>query len=320
MALASGLQNVGNTCGINTFIQCIGHTPKLKNIIKNLDCTNSKLANEFQAVLNIVWQESEDNSKYTCIPKGLVHEIYVSFKDILIPYHQHDLCEIFVLIIDKIASDTGIDKGISGGSGAKREGPNIIINKIVDNFNNNKISKLLKCVQGIQLSILNCESCGYQQINPEVFITLMLDIPRKKETISFNDVLVKYFEKESIPEWKCDKCKKIGTAQKIMQLWKAPEVIIIVLKRFDSDLNKINTPVDIPNNITFKKGSILRDTETEYSYKLMAVGNHTGSYNGGHYYALCKNKDSWYLYNDNFVSKTSDFDIQDAYILFYQKN
>lgn len=314
--LASGIANVGNTCGINTFIQCIGHTPRLKNIIKNLDCSNSKLANEFQSVLNIVWKESEDNDKYICIPKGLVREIYTSFRDILIPHQQHDLCELFVLIIDKIAIDTSTEinnEYITSNSVINK------INKIINNYNNNKTSKLLKCIQGIQLSILNCESCGYQQINPEVFITLMLDIPNSNTKIKFNSVFCKYFEKEAISEWRCDKCKNTACAHKIMQLWKAPNVLIIVLKRFDSNLNKINTAIDIPNDLTFSKGSILKNIDLECSYKLMAVGNHTGSYRGGHYYALCKNNDSWYIYNDNHVSSSSEFDIQDAYMLFYQK-
>jgi ubiquitin C-terminal hydrolase len=309
----NGVANLGNTCYVNTLIQCIGHTTKLKNIFKNLDCANSKLANELQSVLNIIWNISE-NERYICLPKGLLHEIYSSFDDI-VPGNQHDLYEIFVLIFDKIINEIGVP--ISPSKSSNNAVNNI--NSIVNNFNNNKMSKLLKTIQGIQLSILKCESCGYQQVNPEVFITLMLDIPNIDKTFHFNDILSKYFDKDHVPDWKCDKCHNKGAGYKIMQLWKVPEVLIIVLKRFDSNLQKINTPINIPCNLTFSKGSILKNINKDYNYTLMAVGNHTGSFRGGHYYAFCKNNNLWYNYNDEHVNQSDNFNIQDAYILFYQK-
>ena len=43
------------------------------------------------------------------------------------------------------------------------------------------------------------------------------------------------------------------------------------------------------------------------NYKLMGISIHSGSLNGGHYYAVCKNylNDKWYEYNDSHVSSVS---------------
>jgi ubiquitin C-terminal hydrolase len=58
------------------------------------------------------------------------------------------------------------------------------------------------------------------------------------------------------------------------------------------------------------------------NYDLIAVSNHYGSLNGGHYTATTKNwmDSNWCDRNDSNVSETNSIDSKAAYILFYERN
>lgn len=48
----------------------------------------------------------------------------------------------------------------------------------------------------------------------------------------------------------------------------------------------------------------------EYTYDLFAVLVHSGSANGGHYYAYIRAGDDWYCFNDNQVTKVTTDDVK----------
>jgi len=52
--------------------------------------------------------------------------------------------------------------------------------------------------------------------------------------------------------------------------------------------------------------------EGEYVYELFSIMIHSGSATGGHYYAYIKNFEDnlWYNFNDSYVSKIKESDIQ----------
>ena len=56
-------------------------------------------------------------------------------------------------------------------------------------------------------------------------------------------------------------------------------------------------------------------------YKLIALCNHSGTMNGGHYTASCRRRDElWIVCNDNNISNIQDLPDSTSvpYILFYQ--
>jgi ubiquitin C-terminal hydrolase len=62
--------------------------------------------------------------------------------------------------------------------------------------------------------------------------------------------------------------------------------------------------------------------EDNQIYDLFGVVLHTGTLNGGHYTAICKNVDDWYEFNDSQVIKLQQHELNKivsnhAYILFY---
>ena len=106
-----------------------------------------------------------------------------------------------------------------------------------------------------------------------------------------------------------------------MEIYSLSEVLIIHLKRFRNN-RKIENFVDFPiENLDLTK--YLHNKKEKYIYDLFGVSNHSGSLNGGHYYAYCKNwKDGeWYEFNDSHVSKIDNKKIvsDNAYVLFYKR-
>jgi ubiquitin C-terminal hydrolase len=87
--------------------------------------------------------------------------------------------------------------------------------------------------------------------------------------------------------------------------------------------DKINTVVDYPiDNLDLGKFILNNDNNKKYKYNLYAISNHTGTLDGGHYTALCKNDklNHWFKYDDSTVKETDLESIKSAsssYILFY---
>ena len=130
--------------------------------------------------------------------------------------------------------------------------------------------------------------------------------------------------------WKCPNCDQSLQANKKMELYNMPKILIIHLKRFDHN-KKINTLIDFPlSDLDLKKYSSNKSNINNDKYDLFGVINHYGSLEYGHYTAFCKNyhDGNWYEYNDriaNRIQKEKEKEVivnQSAYILFYrgQKN
>jgi ubiquitin C-terminal hydrolase len=127
--------------------------------------------------------------------------------------------------------------------------------------------------------------------------------------------------------WSCQEseCEKQTKAIKQIQLCKLPPVLIIQLKRFAYEnevQKKVKTFVQYPID-----GLDLRDSSTSPHaiYDLIAVSNHTGSIQSGHYTAFARQNvstDQWYKFDDavvSIVSSKSKIITADAYLLFYMK-
>jgi len=148
--------------------------------------------------------------------------------------------------------------------------------------------------------------------------------------ISLEECIQEFIKEEILTDenkWFCPHCKEDREAYKKMDIWRAPEILIVHIKRFIQDRQyyssrKNNVLVTFP--IT---GLDLTDVikgpkkDEKYIYNLYAISNHSGSTGGGHYTAYVKVDDKWYDCNDSFVSEVSDNSIvsSSAYLLFYER-
>lgn len=178
------------------------------------------------------------------------------------------------------------------------------------------------------------------------------EVAKKKEgrAISLDDCLDEFSKEETLGQddlWYCPVCKKHQAATKKLDIYKAPDILVICLKRFGSARtlrDKLDHLVKFPidgldldervgeRRVTktlkltpeeAKHYGIEHSTES-FIYDLYAVDNHFGGLGGGHYTAFCRNKDDqqWYNYDDSRVSKATPSAVQDnraAYLLFYKR-
>jgi len=323
---SGGLGNLGATCAVNALIQCVTHTRSLREYFLNNTFNESTLAHQFKDVIQLIYVQ-----KATVAPHALLQRLYSYFPMILHHGEQHDICELWMLISDKIAEEVG--KPIQAPPKTLEEDPNNIENKLhhmIYRSNNKCTSPWIDMIQGIQIGVLQCknEACVEQYYNPEVFTTITVDIPTNKHT-DLTELLLDFYNVDEMDGWKCDKCKEVCGARKQAKLFNLPKVLVIVIKRFKmteiGSFQKIMRGININNDLEFTFNN------KTYKYVLSTYGNHLGNYHGGHYTASVRTTASddntsnkeWLYYDDTnsnpIPNESSQFiDNREAYILFYE--
>ena len=139
------------------------------------------------------------------------------------------------------------------------------------------------------------------------------------------DDCLRHFFQEEVIEWRCEKCKEEVPATKKLDLWSCPDLLIIHLKRFAYNIKyqrwiKHNTLIDYPVS-DFDLSSFRIHPDQSDIYDLVAVSNHMGSMDRGHYTAFGQRGSKWYHFDDEVVVEVKKEDLVGAsgYILFYQK-
>lgn len=161
------------------------------------------------------------------------------------------------------------------------------------------------------------------------------DKRRKTNQLSIYKCLDKFVEREQLNAEEtlyCSSCKQHNAPKKKMDLWAAPDLLVVQLKRFQYipgqyfvHREKINEVVDFPleglDLSAYVKGP--HDPAAPPIYSLYAVSLHSGGLGGGHYTAVAKNplNNQWYNFNDAYVSEASPESVvsSEAYVLFYRR-
>ncbi|XP_007028022.2 PREDICTED: ubiquitin carboxyl-terminal hydrolase 8 isoform X1 [Theobroma cacao] len=163
---------------------------------------------------------------------------------------------------------------------------------------------------------------------PEVFKP-QLFTRRPQESISLNKCLEGFLQEEPLgPDdmWYCPRCKKPRQANKKLDLWRLPEILVIHLKRFSYSRffkNKLETFVDFPiHDLNLSNYISHIDSQLSNCYQLYAISNHYGGMGGGHYTAFVDHGHGrWFEFDDDKVFAVSEDRIKSsaAYVLFYRR-
>jgi len=106
--------------------------------------------------------------------------------------------------------------------------------------------------------------------------------------------------------------------------WDFPNVLVVLLKRFDRGLRKNNVLVTFPEEGLDMRAYAAGYDKAQYVYDLYGVCNHSGGVSGGHYtaYARVGPGHNWALYDDTSVrdcGRQLPRTCPLAYCLFYRK-
>ena len=337
----NGLVNIGNTCFINSSIQCLHFTYDLTYYLfktyENKNTTKNTLAVQWLSLLKTLWE----GNNYI-VPHKFLHYIYEN--SYFVRGEQNDCVEFIRYFLDTLNSDIGTEyiltienqKLIEYINTDTCKNDNVvndymkIYKRSFDNWNknfNNKISIVSTLFYGQTITQVLCDNCKKITHNFEVFNDIIVSIDREDKTIY--DSLNRYFNREVLNTttdniWKCDKCNTCSESKKVTYIWKAPTILIICLKRYDREFRKLNYLIDFPittlDMFKYCKGFTHKSMKKPI-YNLYSVINHYGNYFGGHYNAYCNHPDkNWYECDDNSIKKidTENIVSQHSYCLFYK--
>ena len=340
----SGLKNMGATCYINTLIQCLSSSNYFINFILSdkyenrlKDNGTKYLIRELKSILNSMCIEGN-----SLIPIRFLKTLKLKF-DYIDINQQNDLHEILLLILNKLNEEIKISNPV------KYFNIDILKSNETNNDNNqinkncykmwyelhkNEYSELIELFYGQSISQIICGNCNYIYHNYEYFNIIDLELPYNvsDKSVDIKDCLRRHTERilinsnDNDDKWKCDKCNKTYTSEKIIKHWKFPPILIICLKRFNYNkklnrMTKNNTLVDIPMDLDLTEFALSNDSFLKY--KLTGVALHFGNIYGGHYSSLVRkninNDNEWILIDDLNIQtlKKKNINFNFAYVLFY---
>jgi ubiquitin carboxyl-terminal hydrolase 2 len=327
----TGLKNLGNTCFMNATLQCLSFTHELNNFLDK-ETYKNRLNNVSDSVILYEWDNlrklmwSED---CTISPGGFFSAIrkVAQLKDrvIFTGYAQNDLTEFLNFLIDCFheAIKREVQMDITGIPQSNTDKLAINCYQMYMRMYSKEYSEILNLFYGIHVSKLEFKDGSYQSTSPEPFLNLNLPIPNKK-TVSLYDCFDEYVKKETLDEDNMVINEKSGnkeTCTKELLFFSLPNILVIILKRFNNNNNKINKNIDIPlANLNLNK--YLIGYEKNGIYDLYGICNHMGTSMGGHYTAHVKAKNNkWYNFDDTRVKEINEKNLISgySYCLFYRK-
>ena len=326
-----GLVNIGNTCYMNSIIQCLSNTVSLTDYIlsgeykddrtiENRKNKSNYVLNSYILLINNMWETNQ-----LIKPKSFVENMS-KFHVKYFALQQQDSHECLLYIIDLLHKSLKYEIEIEiKGVTKSKSNSDILMKNSIETWGKYDYSYLIKTFNGCTFNSIQCNNCDSREIIFEPFNTLSIDLTDS----TLQQCLSNYFSlTENIESWTCDKCRKLGCTKNV-KLWSVPDYLIIHLKRFTKTGHKKTMAINFPLNDLDITDLISpeQNTKNKFIYDLYSINHHGGStIDSGHYWSSCKNLDGyWYKYDDADISRYSNENLDqhltnsDSYILFYQR-
>ena len=328
-----GIRNRGNTCFLNTSIQCLNNILPLtdyflSDLYKNDILNESQFVYEYFRLLKTIWSHDRINKKEIIDPY-LFHSFIQETDKRFTGNYQHDAQELLSLILDNLHEGLKYDVEIKYTGNPKNNLDKIMISSI-ENWKinlNNKYSIISNLFFGQFINkIISTKDNRCLSKTFEMFSIFTLPIFGN----SLYEAFDKYTENEELETpYLNEDTKKTIPVFKQTKLMTVPQYFIISLKRYknkDGFLIKSNNSVEFPiDNLNLSNYCEGYDS-IKCELKLISIACHIGGLGGGHYYAVCRNTrdNTWNCFNDENVSvfdveKNKDILFKHAYILIYEK-
>ncbi|GAN06886.1 cysteine proteinase [Mucor ambiguus] len=350
----TGLKNLGNTCYMNSIVQCLSGTVPLARYLTsgvyrqhinkaNKKGTGGALVEAFAVLVRSMWSEN-----YKFISPMTFRETIMRFAPLFRNNDQHDSQEFLIFLLDGLHED--LNTNISNKAPPSLVIPNDAEFEKLPDWQASALSWdrcvatnssiIVSLFQGQYRSRLICHTCKHTSTTYNTFMSLSLPIPSKKLRLSSVTLYqcLDYFVKEETLDkedaWRCPKCEKKRKATKQLTLTRLPDVLLIHLKRFSMDghfRNKLDATVrcatrglDLSGYVPMSMTPSPPQDRPSFVYDLYAVSNHYGSISGGHYTACVRDgySDKWHYFDDSkmYLLEESKVVTKAAYNLFYVRS
>ncbi|KAI0769213.1 hypothetical protein BC629DRAFT_1534568 [Irpex lacteus] len=344
----SGLKNLGNTCYMNSIIQCLSATVpfarfftdgRWKNAVNMINPMGSKgqLASAFANILRDMWQG--EMASLTPLP---FRRTICTYAKQFAGSEQHDSQEFLATLLDGLHEDLNrilnkphVEMTPEKEAELEKLPTQLASEQQWQMYRMRDDSLVVDYFQGQYRSRLECLHCHHTSTTYNTFMYLTLPIPQHRgvNKITIQHCLDAFFKEEVLEKsdaWHCPKCKVLRKATKLLSLARLPPVLLIHLKRFSVKghfTEKIETAVDFPlknldltnympsplppgvGGIPALSSDDPRAQLPPYRYDLYGVTNHFGTLSSGHYTAFISSRGGWLYCDDSRITQADPKDV-----------
>uniref|UniRef100_A0A093VTB7 Ubiquitin carboxyl-terminal hydrolase 5 n=1 Tax=Talaromyces marneffei PM1 TaxID=1077442 RepID=A0A093VTB7_TALMA len=354
----TGLTNFGVTCYMNSTLQCLSSTAVMSKFF---------IDDRFRYYVQKNWKGSQ--GVMPGLYANLIRSLWKNDVEVIIPTsfrnfcgrlnrewaidRQQDAKEFFDFLVDCLHEDLNINwqrtqlRPLTFEEEMQRERmPVPKVSKIEwDRYCHREESFISSLFAGQHASRLKCTTCKRTSTTYEAFYSISVEIPHTG-TGDIYQCLRSYCQEEMLSGdevWKCPYCKCERVATKQIIITRAPQILVIHLKRFSASktqsARKIHTPVDFPlhglrmdnfvipypaanpegDSVNGNGGAAtpsstsLSPTTPPFTYDAYGVLRHLGStLSGGHYISLVRDaqRQCWRRFDDERVSDFNPRDLR----------
>ncbi|XP_051741982.1 ubiquitin carboxyl-terminal hydrolase 36 [Ctenopharyngodon idella] len=301
--VGAGLHNLGNTCFLNSTVQCLTYTPPLANYLLSKEHSRSCHQSGFCMI---------------CVMQNHIIQAFANTGNAIKPVS-------FIRDLKKIA------RHFRFGS---QEDAHEFLRYTIDAMQKaclNGYPKLDRQTQATTLvhqifggylrSRVKCSVCKSVSDTYDPYLDIALEIRQAANIVRALELFVKPDVLSGENAYMCAKCKKKVPASKRFTVHRTSNVLTLSLKRFANfSGGKITKDVGYPEFLNIRP-YMSQSTGDPVMYGLYAVLVHSGySCHAGHYYCYVKaSNGQWYQMNDSMVHSSNIKVVlnQQAYVLFY---
>ncbi|CAG8616951.1 1281_t:CDS:10 [Funneliformis mosseae] len=264
-----GLQNLGNTCFMNSVLQALFNSAEFRRRILQASTTKSKTSTIYQLQLCFACMIFSKKSYFS--PSALLETLPSWLNN----GRQQD-CHEFLKQIEEESKKTS-NKQLRLES--EEEG----ISTVLEDMTDVPISPF----GGKMENIIMCMECGKKSKTKEGFHDLSLSLKvDTSDNLSFSDLLSGFLSDEDLKgenQYFCERCGGLRDAKKLTRIITPPRYLILSLNRFEYDVKyarriKIMTHVSIQESLSVPQVHENDESPTESNHNQNGIVN--GMING----------------------------------------
>ncbi|XP_039298553.1 ubiquitin carboxyl-terminal hydrolase 2 isoform X2 [Nilaparvata lugens] len=331
----TGLRNIGNTCFLNSIVQCLSNTDLLREFVVSGEYLNhirsesrGDVIRAFSDLLSDIWI----GEKACADPTNFKLQIQ-RFAPRFTGYSQQDAQEFLRYLLEGLHQDVNkvtvkhrrilpeLSDELPDGQKALESWRQYLT---LEN------SHVVELFVGQLKSTLTFTNCGHRSTTFEPFWDLSLPLVQTTtHELKLSDCFDQFMQDEILDGdnmAKCTRCNAQRRCTKRYSIHKYPRVLVVHLKRFspNNKFHKLMTSVNFPiEGLDLSPYSDNTHGDQVMEYDLYAVSNHSGTTLSGHYTANCRHPitQEWHCFNDSNVTSIQANRVVTsmAYVLFYEQ-